>query len=364
MVPSRAIAKDIGPKEAPLLLLHTPVGLVSPLKSVLSEGIAGQGGVLVDIGPKAERVLSASSELRRAVAAYHEFDFQSAMKHLNDAIVEAVATGAAGLSTSELSDLFMFRALVRKTQGDSTSAWEDFVQAALIAPTRHLDAVRFSPSVVASFERARKEVAEGKYAALRVKVESSCEVFVDARSLGPELPISLPIGKHFLRVSCVGKNTYASQVLLLATGQEISPQLHRPEIPSPEALASIARSRGFGHFIWVHADTGTVAGPIAVFELWQTGGKLLARTKIGLSLAPSDRQAVERAMERLESYWAPKQSVLAVPPRVVATEVPWYRSPWVWAGAGALVATSVLLPFVLDSSSPDGFDVRLGGAKP
>ena len=44
--------------------------------------------------------------------------------------------------------------------------------------------------------------------------------------------------------------------------------------------------------------------------------------------------------------------------------VPWYRKPWLWGVAGAVVASAILIPFVIDSESSGGFDVRPGGAVP
>jgi hypothetical protein len=87
------------------------------------------------------------------------------------------------------------------------------------------------------------------------------------------------------------------------------------------------------------------------------GGVLGGSAAVGLGGARA-QAAVAAALERLTS---PPPTT---PPPVVAAPPRWYERPWVWALAGVVVTSAVLLPFVFDSGAPDGFDVRPEGALP
>ena len=145
------------PDAAPLLLLYGDFEATRSVAQAMRDVARRDGGAFVDLSPAPQPPPSAPAELRHAIAAYQEFDYGRAMKHLSAAMKEVRTTGAHGLSNSELCDLFIYRALVRSAQGDSSAAWDDFVQAALVDPTRHLDAVRFSPSVAASSQGGGRE---------------------------------------------------------------------------------------------------------------------------------------------------------------------------------------------------------------
>ena len=88
---------------------------------------------------------SAPLQLRRAVEAYQDFRYAEALASADAGLAEATATGALGLSGSDLSDLLLYRALAVGERGDAARAWDDFVRAAALDPSRRLDPVRFPP---------------------------------------------------------------------------------------------------------------------------------------------------------------------------------------------------------------------------
>lgn len=363
MVPQTAAAEAVAEEDgAPILLLYAPTDLSAPIAAGLSDVVRRDGGAFVDLSPKKEASPTSSSELQQAVAAYQDFDYGRAMGHLRAAIEEAEGRGGQGLSHSELSDLFIYRALVRNAQGDTGAAWEDFVQAAVLDPTRHLDAVRFSPSVAASFERARVQVSESPMARLRVAVAPECEVLLDARPLQPGSDLELRRGRHFLHVSCAGYQRHASLVLVDGSEMEVKPALQAVQMPERSALTEMARARGFRHLVWAHIAVQGSASPTAILELLRVDGSEVARTSIALGTPANNRAAVQVAVTRLLDKLAPTPVIVTGPTKVAPT--PWYRQPWLWAGAGVAVTAAVLLPFALKGDATSGFDVSLGGATP
>jgi hypothetical protein len=64
--------------------------------------------------------------------------------------------------------------------------------------------------------------------------------------------------------------------------------------------------------------------------------------------------AAEAAIGRVVD---PETRIVTVPGAAPAPA--WYERPWVWGVAGAVVATAVLLPFVLDAGPADTFDVEV-----
>jgi len=84
--------------------------------------------------------------VRRGIAAYDALQIADAVKLLDEARAVADRTGGAGLSQTELSDLFLYRGLVKTQQGDATGAWDELASSVLVAPTRVLDPARSRPA--------------------------------------------------------------------------------------------------------------------------------------------------------------------------------------------------------------------------
>ncbi len=319
-----------------------------------------EGGAFVDLRDAAPEPPVAAAELARAVAAYQAFDYGRAMGHLQGAFDDAEKTGALGLSPEELCDLFIVRAMVRHGQGDAAAAWQDFVSAATIEPSRHLDAVRYSPSNVASFERARELVSQGSLTELTISSNAECSVFVDARKVASDQAQRLPDGVHFVRVECPGSPAHVEQVKL--TGGQRELQVRPTPVPAPTrtSLLALATERGFQNLIWTHIVESPGAPPTAIFELLHADGSKVASTSIAIGEATETRRTALLALSRLLDALQPAP-IEVVP---VTRPTPWYRKPWFWASVGAAASAAVILPFALQSDPPVGFGVSLGGQGP
>jgi hypothetical protein len=317
------------------------------------------GGAFVDLSIKPKAPPTAAAELGRAVAAYQEFDYGRAMQHLTIAFSEISSSGVRSVSNSELCDLYIYRALVRNAQGDSSKAWDDFVQAALIDPTRHLDAVRFSPSVAASFERARKAVVEGPVHLLSVAIAGDCSLVVDGLERGVATPVSLRAGRHFLQLTCSGYQDY-SESLLLDKNLDLRPELARPQTPSTTDAIAVANERGFRHVAFVRVPFGRPVNT-AMFSLLDLNGEEVGRTSMVLTATSEDKPVAMAALSRLLDALAPTK---ITEPLVVVRQRSWYQNPWLWAAAGVVATSAILLPFALQDQPSAGFRIELGGATP
>lgn len=349
----------VGAEIAPLLLLSGPHRDTRFLAAAMEDIARRDGGAFVDLSSKAPSPPIAPAELGRAVAAYQEFDYGRAIQHLTIAFSEIASSGVRSVSNSELCDLYIYRALVRSAQGDSSKSWDDFVQAALIDPTRHLDAVRFSPSVAARFERARKAVIEGPVHLLSVESAGDCNLVVDGLERGLATPVSLRAGRHFLQLTCSGYQEY-SESLLLDKDLDLRPRLVRPQTPSASDAVSVAKERGFRHVAFVRVPFSRPVNT-AVFTLFAINGFEVGRTSMALAATSGDKAVAMAALSRLLDALAPAN----IPkPLVVIRERSWYQSPWLWAAAGVVATSAILLPFALRDQPSSGFRIELGGATP
>jgi hypothetical protein len=351
--PAQAPAPD-GP---PLIVFHAdPVDAIAErTRAALVQAAERLGAPMVDLSPVPEPAASAPLLLRRAIEAYHDFRYPDALSSADAGVAEAARTGADGLSATDLSDLLIYRALAQTEQGDAARAWDDFVRAAALDPSRKLDPVRFSPRVVETFGRAAKSVLAAAPATLAIAAADACEVRVDGRDTSGQRAITVMRGEHYLRVACPGHERYGAVVLVAAERHQVTPALRPRQAATAARARTLARERGIRRVVWA-----TVGGarPLLSLQLYAgTAARPRASTAVSVS---GDRAAVAVA--------AALARLIAPPPAPVVVKtiapVPWYQKPWLWGVAGAVVASAILIPFVIDSESPGGFDVRPGGAVP
>src|SRR5262249_20370970 len=106
--------------------------------------------------------------LRVTIAKVVKLAFDEAMPELDAAVAEVAETGGAGLTTAELSDLFLYRgwATARANWNSSAApetpeanagrakAFDEYMRAAALTPDRALNPREVPPQVVADFARA------------------------------------------------------------------------------------------------------------------------------------------------------------------------------------------------------------------
>ena len=355
---------------APLFVFHAPpeaIAQAQAARAALEASAARRGSVLVDLSEPAEPAARAPAHLRRAIEAYHDLRHADALAEASAGLDEAAATGALGLSPTELSDLLLYRALALTEQGDAARAWDDFVRAAALDPARKLDPVRFAPRAVEAFARASGAVAEAPTASLTVALAPDCAVWLDGRAAQPGARLTTTRGEHYLRARCPGHAPHGERLLIAGPEHRVEPALRPRRPPTARRVREVARARGFSAALWAEAVPEAGGRALLVLRLvddTRAAGASSARRsprRIALRIGAGAAGAVEAAVARLLEPVVEVTGPVAVRP---APRARWYRQPWFWGLVGAAAASAVLVPLAIDSDPPSGFDLRPGGDLP
>ncbi len=349
----------VAQEPTPLVVFYAPGEAkagVRDARDAVGRAASARGTAVVDLSPPPEPPPSAPAGLRRAVESYHGFSYAQALAEIDAALDEASRTGARGLRPVDLSDLFIYRALVLTAQGDTASAWDDFTHAAAIDATRTLDPARFSPGVVASFQRAAAGAAAGERTELTVDAAGACALSIDGRPHKPGEALSVPRGQHFVRVQCPGARSYGARVLADRPQQTLAPRLEPVRPPGDQRVLEEARTRAAPLVLYAVVSGGKSGAPTLTTRLLEVAtGKERTRTVVAATSGGGRRiqSAVERMIDDVVSPRLPLvDSGGSAPARA------WYESPWLWGAVGAAATAAILLPFVLSSDGDGGgFDV-------
>jgi len=342
--PSRAQAAEDAPG---LVVFHAPADApasVLAARDALAARARRAGVAWIDRSPAAAPAPEAPALHRRAVEAYEALRFDEAVSALDAAIAEAERSGAAGLSAAQLSDLFLYRGLTYTQRGDSTRAWDDLVRAAVLDPARVLDPLRFPTRAVEAFARARDRVRAEPRGDLVIAAPAGCDVIVDGASTS-DGHVTLAYGDHFVRVTCAGQRPWGARIGVAAPSTSFTPSLVADAAPAADDLRALARTRGARELIVVTASLSPGAPPtLSMVRLDVASGKVAARASVALAPGGAATPDAEAAFERV---LAPP---IAVPAPAPGERSRWWKSPWLWAGVGAAVATAIVLPIALSQS--------------
>lgn len=309
---------------ADLVVAWSPSRL-GPLADAIADAASRAGASFSDASPEAIALPDPRPLIKRGISAYGMLEFDAALTALDAAAEIVDQTGASAVDTATLADLFLHRALTHAQRADDARAWDDFVVSAGIAPTRILDPAAFPPRAIERFEQARAQVATLPRGRARLVGPGRCEVRVDGTVMTtPE--IELPFGRHWLDATCEGRVAVRRRLVVDRTDFDVT--LGGAEIAPPTDAAYL-----------VHARTAGARAVVAVTILGQTA---LVR-RLGIDGTEQDRTSVALRGVRHGRDVADAVARLLTPPVVVRAQ-PWYRSPWLWAAAGALAASAILIP--------------------
>ena len=174
--------------------------------------------------------------LRAGVLNTQKIAFGEALHDLDAAAVEVSTTGGAGLSTDELSDLYLNRAIATahadwNATADAppnearTRAYADYLRAATIAPARTLNTRETPPQALADFARAVAEIRQRPRGSLTVSGSADAQVSLDG---GPTMPVAgglvlrdLVAGEHLIRVEELGHAGWGTVVAFNPPTQDV-----------------------------------------------------------------------------------------------------------------------------------------------
>jgi len=310
--------------KADLVVVWAPGLRTAPVEAAARRA----GAAMIDTSPTPAGAATTAQLVGAGVQAYDALEFDRAWQSLEQARSEADRTGADGLTQAQLSDLFLYRALVRAQQGDEANGWEELVAANTIDPTRELDPGRFPPRVRADFERARETVKTKARGKLTVQAPEGCATSVDGRPAPG--PIDLVVGQHWVSTRCPDRQPEGFRIEL--TGDVRLPIEPRPFLPPNDTeLLVQARTAGARAFVVVE-----VRGGVATARL------------VGLDGRERDRRTAQINGD-LAPIAADIESLLAPPP-----DRHWYESRWMWAAGGAAVAAAILIPLTAYLANDSG----------
>jgi hypothetical protein len=306
--------------------------------------------------------------------------FADALRDLDAAAAEVAATGGAGLSTDQLFDLYLYRAMATARADWNaqptapatearTRAYTDYLRAATIAPARTLNPRELPPQVIADFARAAEEVRQRPRGTLAVRGSADAQIALDG---GPLMPVAggvtfrdLPYGEHLLHVEEIGLAPWGTAVSFEGPSVdfEIPP---RTPVALDDAVAGAHARRMGARFALVAEPKGGPGSP-AVLRLVDAAGTVRDAATLSAGREPGlidaavmrlDEQARRIAQVPAEDTAAPPTPtavspelappVLLTPPATKARfqddPAAWARDHWpLLTAAGALVLSAIVL---------------------
>ncbi len=299
---------------------------LGPVGDAIADTASRAGASYIDGSPEAVPLPDPRPLIKRGIAAYGSLEFDAALTALDAAAEIVDQTGAALVDSPMLGDLFLHRALTHTQRGEDSRAWDDFIIAAGVDPTRVLDPAGFPPRAVERFAQARAQIGATPRSRVKLNGPAGCRVRIDGAPVrGADL--ELAFGRHWLDAVCDGRAPVRRRLVVDRAALEAS--IAGPEIRPPEDAALLIQARTAAARAIVAV---TVVSRTAVVRRIGMDGREQDRASLALRGAPvADGRAVALAVGRL----------LAPPP---PPRPPWYRSRWVWAAAGAAAASAILIP--------------------
>lgn len=317
-------APAVAAPKADLVVVWAPGMRVAPVESATKKA----GAAFINKSPSPEAAAQTAQLVAKGIAAFDALELDNAWQLLEQARSEAVRLGGSGLTRAQLSDLFLYRGLIKVQQGDTTSAWDELVASSTVEPTRELDPGRFSPKVRAEFDRARETVNAKPRATLTVKAPDGCSVIVDG--VPAPGPVSLPVGSHWINASCTARRPYGYKVEL--TSDVTVPIEPSPYLPPTDSEVLVqARTAGSRAFVSVEVRAG-----VATVRLVGLDGRERDRKTVNVT---GDLGPVADALTELLTP---------------SPERHWYQSKWTWIGVGAFAAALIAIPVTAVLSNDSG----------
>lgn len=288
--------------------------------TAIDEAARRVGAAVIDRSPAADAVPATASVLRRAIEAYDALRYDDAWATLDEARALADRTGAAGLTQTQLADLFLYRGLVKIQQGELNAYWDELVTSVTIDPVRVLDPARFPPRVASELARVHDALASRKRATLVVDAPAGCAAAVDgaaASAVGSAQPL---VGSHWVYVTCADRAAWGTRIELTGDQRVVA---RNPVLapPTDDEMLIQARTVGAKAFVVVEIRSGVGTARL-----------------VGIDGRERDRRSVAITGD-LVPLAAAVRALLAP-----VAEPHWYESRWTWAAGAAALAAAVLVP--------------------
>ncbi|HET9624018.1 MAG TPA: hypothetical protein VFP84_21750 [Kofleriaceae bacterium] len=319
---------------ADMVVIWAPGADVAPIEDVARQA----GAAVINRSPVANDLPATAAILKLGIEAYDALRYEDAWATLDSARELADRTGAAGLSQSQLADLFLYRGLIKLQLGDTNAYWDELVTSVTIDPVRVLDPARFPPRVARELERVHQALVDRKHATLAIDAPG-CKSMIDGALANAVASAQPLVGSHWVYVTCADRAPWGTRVevtgdqLVVARNAQLAP-------PTDDELLIQARTVGAQAFVVVELRSGVATARL-----------------VGVDGRERDRRSVAAGHGRDLTRLAGAVRDLLAP-----IEKPhWYASRWVWAGGAALVAAALAIPLTAafsQGNSPSTWTVK------
>jgi len=318
--------------------------------------------------------------VKAGVQLVQKLSFDDAKKQLDAAAEQTAKTGGAAMTTGDLSDLFLGRAMAiaradwkpdrSVDEATRVRAYEDYVRAATLTPDRVLNAHDYPPQTLEDWAKAVAEVKQRPQGILTITGSSVALIAFDGRaplSARGGVTFKAPYGEHFVAVEEPGHMPWGSTVLVNAPASDV-PIPARAALSLDDAVAA-AHARRMGAKFALVAELRLGEGPAELqLRLVDVTGIRHDATVVPLT---TEVGAVEAATMRLDEearriehlglapggpLQASPGTGPAEPPPLLISPPPatgptlrddpgaWARAHWpLCAAVGALVGASLVL---------------------
>jgi hypothetical protein len=318
---------------ADIVFVWAPGAKVAPI-----DGVARRAGAaVIDRSPTATALPATASTLRRGIEAYDALRFDEAWATFEEARVLVDRSGAAGLTQTQLADLFLYRGLVKIQNGELNGSWDELVTSVTIDPVRVLDPARFPPRVASDLARVHHSLADRKRATLAVDAPPGCNVLVDGVPASAVGSAQLLVGSHWVYVTCADRAAWGTRVELTGDQQVVARNAGLAP-PTDDEILIQARTIGTKAFVIVEIRSG-----VATARLVGVDGRERDRRTVAIT---GDLTVLAAAVDEL---LAP------------APTTHWYQSRWAWAAGAAAIAAAILVPVTaaaMQNNNPSTWTAR------
>jgi hypothetical protein len=319
---------------ADLVIVWAPATNIAPIAAVARAA----GAAIIDRSPAPPTPSAIPAMLARGIAGYDGLNYGPAWEALEQALDAVDRTGAEGMTTTQLADLFLYRGMVREGRGDTTG-FDELVTAIVLDPNRTLDQARFAPKVIEDVERARTAVLTRPRATISIDAPAGCTIAIDGTTTETTAPRIA--GKHWVRVSCPGHAPWGARVDVSAPTTNVVVRPVPLVAPTDADLMIQARTAGATAMIVVE-----IHGEISTVRLVGLDGR--ERDRRSASVRGGLGPLLDAVRELLR------------PP----TRHRWYQSKWTWAAGAAVIAAGIAIPFTIAATrdnTPTNATIRFPG---
>ena len=196
----------------------------------LQRGFAARGLGLEERTVEAARETSLREPLAEALSAYRALRIDEAADALTRLAAAAQGVGGGDLDTRSLADLYLHLGLCALERSNSELAWDSFVRAVRVDPSRALDPAQVPPRATAAHRRAQTELAQLPSVELELRIPADARAHIDGDDgHGPgSLGRRLVPGPHFVRVDLLGYEPYRGVIAVSSPNEIFAPTLRPP----------------------------------------------------------------------------------------------------------------------------------------